>query len=105
MRYYAFEDDAGWRRRVILRDDDPDDPGLGIPADLPDLSSLVLPEAALRELHNTLSKRKLFWWGDVVAQRGAISGSVALVARKHSLTDTAGLRRAVAMLYRNRRIV
>ena len=105
MRYYAFEDDAGWRRRVILRDDDPDDPGLGIPADLPDLSSLVLPEAALRDLHNTLSKRGLFWWGDVVAQRGAITKSVAMVARDHNLTDMARLRRAVAMLYRQRRNV
>ena len=90
---------------MILRDDDPDDPGLGIPADLPDLSSLVLPDAALRELHNTLSKRGLFWWGDVVAQRNAISSSVALVVRKHGLTDAAGLRRAVVMLYRNRRTV
>jgi len=103
MRYYSFDDNAGWRRRVILRDIDPDDPELGIPADLPDLFSLVLPEAALRDLHNALSKRELFWWDDVVARQNAIRSSVAQVAQKHGLTDTVNLRRAVVMLYKQRR--
>lgn len=103
MRVYAYQDDDGYLRQVLLRDKDPDDSTLGIPLEPPDLSGLKLPEASRRDLHNTLVGRGLFTWADVVAQQNALTASAGMVARKHNLPNLSELRRSLIALYKQRR--
>jgi len=108
MRYHTYTDNAGWVRRVLLRDGDPAAAAgkIGIPADPPDLAGLGeisgLTEQARRDLHNALAERGLYTWQDVVARGNAITTAVAALARQHQL-DAPALKRAVVRLYRSRR--
>lgn len=103
MKIHAWQDDNGYLRQVLLRDEDPDESGLGIPLEPPDLSALKLPDAARRDLHNTLVARGLFTWADVVAQQNALTASAGMVARKHKLSNGSELRRQLIALYKQRR--
>jgi hypothetical protein len=108
MRYHIYTDNAGWVRRVLLRDGDPATAArkIGIPADPPDLAGLGdiagLTDEARRDLHNALAERGLYTWQDVVARGNAITAAVAALTRQYKL-DGSALKRAVVQLYRSRR--
>ncbi len=99
-----YTDVAGRLQYRLLRTEH-DDPTLGIPLSIPDLSGLLLPEFAITELHNELIELGLITWPDIVRSQNAITRATRRVCTRYGIDDqTAGnIRRAVIELYRTRR--
>ena len=90
MKTIEWVDERGYKRRSMLRDDDPDELAhMGIPLPgPPDLDQLDWGHLQ-RELHNALFNAGLFTWQDVqVAQTGVTSAILT------------GFKRPVVTLYR-----
>lgn len=87
MKVVIYVDEEGYKRQVLLRDQD-NDPRLGIPQEPPDINALDW-EAIKRDLHNQLVDRKLMSWADVQKAQNGISASI-----------TAALKRELINLYR-----
>jgi hypothetical protein len=103
MRFFFYVDADGYRRRVLLRDNDRDSDAerIGIPADPPDLAGLGLSDAARRDLHNMLSARGLFTWQDVQAIGNGVTATLAALARQHNF-DRSALKQEIVRRYRGR---
>lgn len=104
MRFVFYVDAEGFRRRVLVRDADRDSDAenIGVPADVPELAGLDVPDEARRDLHNVLTARGLFTWQDVTAQNSGITASVNAVARQYPLADASALKREVVRRYKRR---
>lgn len=86
MKVVVYEDSNGYKRRAILRDNDPDHVAhSGIPLNPPDLEQIDWEEVK-RELHNLLSDRGLFTWADVQAKQNGVSSSILDVLRRRVIT-------------------
>lgn len=91
MRTVAWEDDRGYLRVSLVRDDDPDEAAEeGIPLEPPDLSEIGWKEIE-KELHNALVRGGLFTWTDVLASQDELGNAACRIVRRH-----------VAMLYKRK---
>jgi len=88
MRIVQWEDERGYIRRSMVRDEDPDTfAQAGIPLDPPDLD-MIDWDWIKRELHNTLVEYELYNWDDVVKnQNGANIQSALLRVLKRPLIN------------------
>lgn len=81
MRYSFYTDRNGRKRRVLLRDSDPDSAASrGIPADPPDVSQLDWAGYPAK-LHNALVDRGLYTWADVQRSSDGLTGAILDVLR------------------------
>jgi predicted nuclease with TOPRIM domain len=81
MKLVIYVDNAGYKRPVWLRDQDPDNHAKrGVPVDMIDVDDIDW-EYVKREIHNMLVDRGLFAWKDVQGQGGLKSG-IGLVLRR-----------------------
>lgn len=65
MRYVVKEDQRGYKRRYLVRDEDGDDDATkGIPSGPPDLTDIDF-ESIKKEINNALADRGLFSWNDI----------------------------------------
>lgn len=81
MRYAFYVDRSGRKRRVMLRDTDPDSAASrGIPADPPDVSQLDWTGYPAK-LHNALVDRGLYSWSDVQRSGDSLTGAILDVLR------------------------
>lgn len=84
MRYMIVVDEAGYKRRVAIRDSDGDDVALagnGIPSGPPDVRDIDW-EAMKLEINNYLVDNKLFTWKDLERDKGALNNIFAIIKRK-----------------------
>lgn len=92
MRIVQWEDERGYIRRSMVRDEDPDTfAQAGIPLDPPDLD-MIDWDWIKRELHNTLVEYELYNWDDVVKNQNGANIQSALLRV---------LKRPMINLYRN----
>jgi len=111
MRSVTWTDTAGYTRRSLIRNSDPDDlaPEIGIPADPPDLDLLdwaavtaQFPDLDLvefkRKLHNRLVQTGLITWKDVQRSQNGLSSAVMFAGRNRELL--AVIKRPLVALYR-----
>ena len=93
MKFVTWVDDNGYKRRSIVRDEDPASMGpAGIPAGPPDLARLDW-ESLVRELNNTLVDREINTLGDIHKSPGQSAITQALVSV---------FRRPIISLYKER---
>jgi hypothetical protein len=80
VKLVTWTDDDGYRRRAYIRNGDREDraPTLGVPADIPDLSTLDW-QAIQRDLHNLLTDRGLVTWADVQMSQNGIHSAVRTI--------------------------
>ena len=91
MRRVIWQDEMGYMRASILRDDDPDDMArAGIPVETINLDDLDW-DWLKRELHNTLVQSGLFTWDDVQRKQNGVTSAIQRV-----------FKRSVVNLYRRR---
>ena len=103
MRIYRWQDDDGYSRQVLLRNNDLDDnKKYGIPFDPPSLEDFSIPEEVRKDLHNELVDRGLISQADVLAQQSGVTGAVEKIGRRHNLnqTEVRQLRRNLLLAYR-----
>lgn len=82
MREITWIDEDGYKRRSLIRDDDPNELApQGIPVDPPDLSRLDWLEIQ-RDLHNILVDRGLSTWEDVRSANGGVTSSIVSVMKR-----------------------
>jgi len=111
MRIVTWTDPAGYTRRSLIRNADPDDkaPEIGIPVDPPDLDlldwvgiSTQFPDLSLaefkRKLHNRLVQTGLITWKDVQRSQNGLSSAVMFAGRNRELL--AVIKRPLVALYR-----
>jgi len=99
-----FVDVAGRVHHRLVRSEN-DDPRLGIPLGIPDLSGVAAPDKVITDIHNELTELGLITRQDVQRSQNAISRVTRRVCARYGIDDqTAGsIRRAVIELYRTRR--
>jgi len=87
MRYIIYTDRHGFRRRSLIRDNDPDTaaPG-GIPAGPPDIRQLDW-DLIQREINNSLVDRRLFTWDDVQLAQNALGGVILSAIRRRLISQ------------------
>jgi hypothetical protein len=82
MKVVIWEDERGYKRRSLLRDNDPDHLAKsGVPLDPPDLTALDW-EGLMRDLHNALVERGLSSWQDVLDSQTGITSSIISVFKR-----------------------
>lgn len=72
MKLLKWEDENGLIRQSWVKND-VDIPDYGIPNDPPDLTSLGLPPAVCRELHNNLVENGLVTYQDVLRSGNGVT--------------------------------
>lgn len=76
MRLVLWTDEAGYRHRSWLRDDDPDSlASSGVPCDPPDVKLLDM-EVVRQRLHNALVDAELLDWPAVQASGQGLSAAI-----------------------------
>jgi hypothetical protein len=92
MKLVDWTDERGYRRRSMIRDNDPDEMAPdGIPQEPPDIDSLDW-DFLKRELHNTLMDQGLHTWEDVVQRQTGVTSAILKV-----------FKRPLVQIYRERR--
>ena len=82
MKLVEWEDEQGWLRRSLLRDEDDDQHApMGVPQGVPDVTQLDW-ENLPRELNNELHNRQLFTFEDVQRSQDGLTGAVLAVLRR-----------------------
>ena len=83
MKYIVYEDDDGFIRRVLVKDDDTESEAeFGLPAGPPDVRALDW-ELMMKQVNNSLAENGIFTWDD--AQRSPIGIQAALTLFKRNL--------------------
>lgn len=111
MRLVTWTDDAGYTRRVFIRNKDFDHEAaeIGVPNDPPNLNKLdwdtigaQLPDLNVSEfkrgLHNRLSKFGLITWADAQRSQNGITSAIMAVGRDRKIL--AVVKRPLIMLYK-----
>jgi hypothetical protein len=81
MRLVIWMDDEGYKRRSLVRDNDPDSLApAGVPCDPPDLDRLDWDELK-RQLHNILVDRGLSTWEEVMVSQNGVTSSIVSVMK------------------------
>jgi hypothetical protein len=92
MRLIVWTDGMGWKRRSLVKDDDPDDYAPhGIPQDIPDINDIDW-DGVKRDLHNRLVELDMYDYNDLVKQQTGVTSAVL-----------SALRARVTELYKQRR--
>ncbi len=84
MRNVIVKDEAGYKRRVAVRDTDGDEvalSGMGIPSGPPDVRDIDW-EAMKLEINNYLVESKLFTYADLERDKSALNGIFGIIKRK-----------------------
>ena len=87
MRIVDYVDDGGFKRRVSLPDEAPDDHAdMGILVGPPDLAALDLPTRHAQALNNELFDRGLLTDEDVQGRQAELTAAIKRVLRMDVLT-------------------
>ena len=85
MRIVVFEDEEGWHRPRLIRDDMSEAQAhQGIPV-MPDLNDLDW-EAVKKDLNNLLVARGIFTYNDLNLAQGGLSNAILSVMKKRVVT-------------------
>ena len=89
MRYMIVVDEAGYKRRVAIRDTDGDEVALegnGIPSGPPDVRDIDW-EALKLKINNYLVDNKLFTWDDLERNKTALNGIYPIIRNQKISQD------------------
>lgn len=79
MKPVIYEDENGWKRRSLIKEDMKDSEAhMGIPDGVPDLMQLDIEEC-LRELNNLLFDRSIFNLRDVNQKHNQLRNAVEMI--------------------------